>query len=435
MGEEWNSVPNHLLSNVIKELLNDMISLRLDAHTEPEIDEKHQKTLIACLRTTPCDDPNFFPFLHWKLSRADIEWLLAHPVVDTNKLEKSFELMFKDKRPNNREQEATNFRKELYEILENSLRIDLRGAELNGVNLSGLHLSEARLEYANLMSADLRGTFLHRAHLEHAYLFDAYLEKANLSHADLTGASLQNARLQKTNLTGAHLEGANLTGTHLEGAILKGSFFDSATNLDGVHLSSQEYGSVILDSVHWGNVDLSVVDWTQMKNIGDDQWVLEVRKRYKEYEVEQKKKHGKKGEYKIHYRTMYARTYKVASRANRRLAVELQEQGLNGEASRFAYNAQILQRAAYWWDNNYGQWLFSMFRDVLTGYGYRMWRILIAYFIIVSLCAIALLHLRTVLSSPFAFAASIPYKHNCLPRTCILRIIQYLYSSNMGYCF
>jgi hypothetical protein len=86
---------------------------------------------------------------------------------------------------------------------------------------------------------------------------------------------------------------------------------------------------------------------------------------------------------------MYARTYKVAARANRQLAVELQEQGLNGEASRFVYNAQILQRAAYRWDHKYGQWLFSVFRGALTGYGYRMWRIFIAYSIIVSLCAIA----------------------------------------------
>ncbi len=374
--------PNHSL----RDMLNNWIALQRRTNTEPEIDEKQQSVLIACLRTAPHDDPNFFPFLHWKLTRADVEWLLAHPLVDIDKLEESVEEMRENSGTLLGQKAATNFRRELYEILDNRQRVDLRGADLSGVNLSGLHLAEARLEYADLMSADLRGAFLQGAHLEHAYLIDTHLEKTTLTRAHLQGANLKNAHLEGASLGDAHLEGTNLTRAHFEGAILKGAFFDSATILEGIFLSNTKYGSTMLDNAHWGDADLSVVDWAQMKVIGDEQWARQLKRKHKD---ELKPIHEKKKEYKQSYKRRNIRQYQLAARANRRLAVVLQEQGLNEDAARFAYNAQVLQRTALRWEHKYGQWLFSVFLAALTGYGYRMWRILIVYGCIVSLCAVA----------------------------------------------
>jgi hypothetical protein len=79
--------------------------------------------------------------------------------------------------------------------------------------------------------------------------------------------------------------------------------------------------------------------------------------------------------------------YKGAVRANRHLAVALQEQGLNEEATIFAYRAQNLQRKVFLYQRSYGRWFFSLLLAKLAGYGYRMWRILAAYLLIVLLCA------------------------------------------------
>jgi len=81
--------------------------------------------------------------------------------------------------------------------------------------------------------------------------------------------------------------------------------------------------------------------------------------------------------------------YESAVRANRQLAVALQNQGLNEEAVRVAYRAQVLRRKTLWIRREPGRGLFSLLLALLTGYGYRMWRILLAYLLVISLCAVA----------------------------------------------
>lgn len=68
-------------------------------------------------------------------------------------------------------------------------------------------------------------------------------------------------------------------------------------------------------------------------------------------------------------------------RANRQLALALQAQGLSEDAARFSHRAQVLHRKALWLGGlpKLGQYLFSLFLAALTGYGYRMWRILVTY--------------------------------------------------------
>ena len=67
----------------------------------------------------------------------------------------------------------------------------------------------------------------------------------------------------------------------------------------------------------------------------------------------------------------------------------LQNQGLNEDAARFAYRAQVLQRKVLWMQREIGRWFFSLMLALLAGYGYRMWRILVAYALVVCACAFA----------------------------------------------
>ncbi len=81
--------------------------------------------------------------------------------------------------------------------------------------------------------------------------------------------------------------------------------------------------------------------------------------------------------------------HKHAVRANRQLVVVLRDQGLNEEADHFAYRAQLLHRKVLWLQHEFGRWIFSLLLAVLSGYGYRIWRILAAYIVVVSLFALA----------------------------------------------
>jgi hypothetical protein len=146
--------------------------------------------------------------------------------------------------------------------------------------------------------------------------------------------------------------------------------------LDGVTLTDQTYGpdgSAHLADIKWGEVNLAVIDWRHVTRLGDEQ-------------VAQQEK-DRKGKRKDKQMRVYE--YKKAVRANRQLAVVLRDQGLNEEADHFAYRAQLLQRKVLWGQHEFGRWLFSLLLALLSGYGYRIWRILAAYLLTVSLFALA----------------------------------------------
>jgi hypothetical protein len=89
------------------------------------------------------------------------------------------------------------------------------------------------------------------------------------------------------------------------------------------------------------------------------------------------------------------REYIASVRANRQLAAVLQAQGLNEDAARFAYRAQVLQKRAFWLQmlqkgvkprqrvQALGAWLFSWFLFLLAGYGYRLWRSFLVYTLVI----------------------------------------------------
>lgn len=242
----------------------------------------------------------------------------------------------------------------------------LRRVHLEQAYLSGAHLEKAELNNARLEKAYLRGAYLEQAnlndaHLEESYLGEAHLHMATLSGAHLEGAYLNEAHLEDTFLYKAHLERTFLYKAHLEGARL------SKTQVVDTHLKKawesgeQHIGPSVADA-QWGSVNLAVVQWSQIDMLGD------------EYKARQLREAGKR---KNDINRLAE--YETAVRANRQLAVALRAQGLDEDAARFAYRAQLLQRTVLRRQGRLGSYLFSGCLDFLAGYGYKPSRSLIAY--------------------------------------------------------
>jgi len=246
------------------------------------------------------------------------------------------------------------------------------GASLPEADLEGADLYEVSLNEAHMYKACLKGVRLYHATLNSADLREAHLEEADLTKASLEGASLIEAHLEGADLEYAHLEGADLLRAHLEGAWCYRAFFDAATRLNGVTLSDEKNSSVSLAEVVWGNVNLSVVKWSQVKMLGD------------EHRARQRKSYGreKDGDVRLY-------EYERAVRAYRQLSIVLQAQGLNEDAAHFSYRAQILQREVFTYQRKFGQYLLSLFLDLLAGFGYKPWRSFAAYLIVIATFATA----------------------------------------------
>jgi len=145
---------------------------------EPEIDLQRQAGLLQRRAIVPDIERGIYPFKGVKLSRADMEWLLAthdnkRGPVDWNDAHQ-------------RERHG----------------LDLRGADLSNADLKGLPL--ARL-LAGLI-------FYGKWSFETA-------EQRNIAGAHLEGVDLQETHLEGANLLGAHLERANLFRAYLERAV------------------------------------------------------------------------------------------------------------------------------------------------------------------------------------------------------------------------
>src|SRR5579859_4581165 len=82
-------------------------------------------------------------------------------------------------------------------------------------------------------------------------------------------------------------------------------------------------------------------------------------------------------------------SYMTALRANRQLMVALQNQGLSEDADHFGYRAKIMRRNVLRLRGrrSFGQYIFSLFLDLLAGYGYKAERTLFAYLLTITLFA------------------------------------------------
>ncbi len=337
---------------------------------EPEIDKERCEFLAERRSIAPNIKHNIYPFGGVSLTRADIEWLLithedGRGPIDWN--------------------DAFQHERE---------GLDVRGANLAGVNLSSLPLARLRaginwqegnsptpdqiesaaahMEKVDLREAHLEGAILCHVYLQGAALYRARLDEANLSDANMQNTVLYDAHLEKANLDEAHMEQAYLFRAHLEDANLQGAFFDAGTNLEHIHLRHEhQHVGVSLADVRWGNSNLSIIDWSEIHMLGD------------EYKARHYVFHNDSEQDEDEQREAQMELYETAVRANRQLAVALQGQGMNEDAARFAYRAQRLQRLVQWRQKRFGQFLFSLFLDLIAGYGYKPGRSFIAYLCVI----------------------------------------------------
>lgn len=253
----------------------------------------------------------------------------------------------------------------------------------------GQHVERAHLAHANLAGVDLSGVLLRRADLTHANLTRATLSgadliDADLSHADLGFSTIEKAHLGWTTLAGAHMRGANLRGTLLLFADLSGTSLFRAdlrgVSLYGARMSERTLlGRTALDrttrlaDVLWNNAPLTGIDWSQLPRLGDE---------------EQPRQTAWDGDNDTFKAAHAGRAdAEAAARAYTRLALALQQQGVDEAAARFAYRGRVLERRLAWQHGQRARWLFLALLGLLAGYGYRMGRILIAYLLIIGICA------------------------------------------------
>jgi Pentapeptide repeats (8 copies) len=208
----------------------------------------------------------------------------------------------------------------------------------------------------------------------------------DLSNADLRGANLSLANLSGTNLSLAYLWLADLRGADL-----------SRADLSGADLSNGKQSASLADA-NWSGVNLAVVNWEKVKMLGDE---------YRAHSSIKMKKY----QTAVWANDRMREEYQTAVRANRQLAVVLRNQGLNEEADHFAYRAQLLQRVVWRKQRRPLKYLFSLFLDVLAGYGYRPGRTLLWYIFVIASFATAYAHLGPLPPFPDAVVFSLMSFH------------------------
>jgi len=311
--------------------------------TEPEIDKERQTYLAERRTIVPNIEQGIYPFKDIKLSRADVEWLLATHENGHGPVEWSGSFQYK------------------------SEGLDLRGADLRRVDLHSLPLECMRggLNHHEWVGTTLEQRNMAGVHLENTSLSFAHLRGAALSKAHLEGANLREAHLEGAELYRTHLEGAYLRKAHLGGASLRNALFDSTSIFDGVFLEDEKQGCALLADANWNGMNITNVNWIQIKMLGDDSKALKLK---------QWKEEVRNAEERL-------LDYQRAVRANRQLAAILQGQGQNEEAARFAYHSQKLQRVVLRKQKKFGSYFFSLFLDLLAGYGYRPGRSIFWYLV------------------------------------------------------
>jgi len=139
---------------------------------------------------------------------------------------------------------------------------NLQGADLRLANLQGANLKYANLQEANLRDAKLQGADLRLAKLQGADLGSANLQGANLWQANLQGADIQSAKLEGANLIGVMAD----SGTRLDGAILTyanlyHAYLDETKTLRNAKFESEnEINEIVADFLKKENKDLVVLD-------------------------------------------------------------------------------------------------------------------------------------------------------------------------------
>jgi hypothetical protein len=144
-------------------------------------------------------------------------------------------------------------------------------------------------------------------------------------------------------------------------------YLDGETVLTEITLGNENGVGPALVNAHWNGVNLSTVRWQSIHLLGDEYWAKQ--RTYPDGAVKDRARRFRHDE--------------DAVRANRQLAITLRSQGLNEDADRFAYRAQRMQRRVLRRQHQYLRLISSWFLDLISGYGYRPIRSLIAYIIVI----------------------------------------------------
>ncbi|WP_329312196.1 pentapeptide repeat-containing protein [Streptomyces sp. NBC_01262] len=290
-----------------------------------------------------------YPFSGYRLGRDDIEWLIAEFPEEGN-----------------------------------GSGLDLRGVDLSGEDLSGLPLRNAvaglsgaawRVVDQGAQNADHRETLYRRAAIT--------LRDSSLVNSDLSGASLTHADLRGVNMSDCHLEGADLFRVNLGGdrpASLHGAICNHDTRFNEAVLASPEGVGPRLFDVRWNGSSLTGINWSDLKKVAEETRSFhESRRRI----GDSWKDHNKR---RITWYLEAAQTYG-------QLSSVLRTQGLNDQARRFTYRAEV---ARFWSllhsslssTKKWPQFLFSLLLGVISGWGYRLYRSAILYAVAVFVFAV-----------------------------------------------
>jgi hypothetical protein len=326
--------------------------------TEPEISTERQKFLKERLSVIPNRKQGIYPFKGIKLNRADVEWLID--IHEGGQIE--------------------------HKLTERERELDFRGADLSYVDLQRLPLT--------LLQGGVRGDEWMSSTNEEREAAATHLEGANLTGTDLTWARLRCGHLEGADLTTAHLKEAVLRHAYMNSAQFRLAFLSSSTRLDEILLGDKKGYASFID-VNWNGVNLTAIQWSDMKMTSSEQ-------KARQWNTNNGKKKNK---------ATRISEYREALRENRQLATILQSQGLNEDASRFAYRAQRCQRIVLRYQKNFGQYLFSGFLDLLAGYGYRPGRSVLWYLVTIFAFALTYFALGQLPFFPDAFVFSLTSFH------------------------
>lgn len=252
--------------------------------------------------------------------------------------------------------------------------VDLRGSDVSDEDLSGLPLTAL---LAGLSGPDWRlvdqGT---QSQEERDALFNAAavnFQRCNLTNADLRESSMTYADLRGAKLSDCRLDGADLFRVNLGGefpANLHGAILDRRTRLNEAIMASDSGVAPRLFDVQWNGASLSGIDWSIVKKVADEKRSYHKARR----------RPGDGWSVSNNRRIIW---YSEAAQTYRQLAMALRFQGMNDQARRFTYRAEV----ARFWSllhsltrfRQWGAFAFSLLLGVISGWGYRLYRSALLY--------------------------------------------------------
>ena len=304
---------------------------------------------------------------------------------------------------------------------------DVKLRELKEHKISGVFLREAKLG-----GEELQGAFLFDANLQGANLRDANLQGADLRLSNLPGADLSFAQLQKADCFFANLKCANLSGvradsgTRLDSANLTCanlylSYLDETKTLRNARFDSEkEINEIAADFLKKGNKELVAFDVKKIKGDNSEvaaklleeglvkyvfveQIVFFDRKRRRVVKISGNAKSKiveiielndlieRNGLEKYLYERSVKELYDASYEVYNNLYYFYIQNGRLEEALRMHYRRCEVRRKLLreqGWINRLRSWIYDFFiLKLLTGYGVKISRPLIASAIIISIFA------------------------------------------------